>query len=57
MDFMIKLVESHGLVCKPLTWPHPIGLSWIVIYRPGLYGRYARIDPGTGLFEGRAEHV
>ncbi|MEO7912080.1 MAG: class I SAM-dependent methyltransferase [Roseiflexaceae bacterium] len=34
LDFMIKMVESHGLVCKPVPWPHPIGLSWIVIHRP-----------------------
>jgi hypothetical protein len=38
MDFMIKMVESHGLACKPVTWPHPIGLSWIVIHRPEYAG-------------------
>ncbi len=34
MAHMTHLVEEQGLVCKPLHWPHPVGLKWIVIVRP-----------------------
>ncbi|MBK9710470.1 MAG: class I SAM-dependent methyltransferase [Kouleothrix sp.] len=38
MDYMIRLVEGQGLRCTPIQWPHPIGLSWVLIYRPDYQG-------------------
>jgi hypothetical protein len=52
MDFMIKLVESYGLVCKPLTWPHPIGLSWIVIHRSDYTGAALELTQTPAFLKG-----
>jgi len=34
LEHMISLVEEHGLVCKPIDWPHPNQQTWIVIVNP-----------------------
>ncbi|MEP7190009.1 MAG: class I SAM-dependent methyltransferase [Roseiflexaceae bacterium] len=52
MDFMTKLVESHGLLCKPIAWPHPIGLSWIVIHRPEYTGDALEITQQPAFLKG-----
>lgn len=31
---MAALAAEQGLFCQPIHWPHPNGLSWIVLARP-----------------------
>jgi methyltransferase family protein len=52
IDFMIKLVESHGLICKSVVWPHPIGLSWIVIHRPDYIGDVLELTQQPAFLKG-----
>jgi SAM-dependent methyltransferase len=34
LDYMTHLVTAQGLSCKPIYWPHPVGLRWILIVHP-----------------------
>src|SRR6266542_6515873 len=52
MDFMVKLVGSRGLACKPVPWPHPIGLSWIVIHRPEYAGDALELTQEPAFLKG-----
>lgn len=35
LEHMVRLVQEHGLICKPIDWPHPGQQKWVVIVEPG----------------------
>jgi len=55
MDHMIEMVESHGLACKPVAWPHPIGLSWILIHRRDYSGSALDLTLDPAFLKGELE--
>jgi GT2 family glycosyltransferase/SAM-dependent methyltransferase len=34
LEHLTSMLGESGLICRPITWPHPNGLTWVLIAHP-----------------------
>lgn len=49
LEHIAGLAEAHGLICKPIDWPHPTQQTWVIICHPENSKAIPDIDDTTRL--------